>query len=63
MKHHPVNMDYFDAERVVEAMEDAKVELETIEAQLEWYSCFKVCDKLEIAIEQMKIGMAEAESA
>jgi hypothetical protein len=55
-----VMMDIYDARRLEEALEDAKCELETIEAQIDWYSCFKVCDKIETSIEQLKMAMAAA---
>lgn len=49
-----------EASRILDAMEDAKMELVVLEEQMEWYTT-KVIDRLEQAIQELELSMAQAE--
>lgn len=55
-----VKINYEDCVLILDALEDARIELEQLEDQSDWYSGGKLVSKLEEAREVLNLAVAEA---
>lgn len=55
-----IKLDYAASMIVLDALDDARIELETIEADSEWYTSGILMDRLEEARELLNLAIAEA---
>ena len=55
-----IKLDYDDSVLILDALEDARAELEQLEADSDWYSAARLMEKLEEAREILNLAVAEA---
>lgn len=56
----PIKLDYDDSVLILDALEDARIELQQLEDDSDWYSGARLMEKLEEAREILNLAVAEA---